>query len=409
MFRSFRWRLTFWFVTLTTLVYMLSAFGAIWLFHIGLNAVLEEELEALVSEIVPAINLNGHTPNLQEWAKTSHSVPFKFLPTIQLYDQYGHLIEQHGPRGVPQLYAKEQEVRTADYAFLVFSTPLWENEKLIGYLQLQLSLKNIDRATRQFGMTMAIVAPFLLIGLGIAGYVFSGIAARPVEGSFHSLRRFMSDAGHELKTPLSIIQANAESIESEISSQESASNRLAVIMRSTERLGNLVRDLSLLSKMESPTVITKRTPIDLGQLVRGILEEFEELFKNKNISLTIDQIQSISLMGDADSLKRLLTNLLENALRYTEAGGRVFVSLDTAGRNARLVIKDTGIGIPTESLPKIFDRFYRVESSRSRAAGGSGLGLSIVRAIVDAHKGKIDVSSQVGVGTTFVVLLPIRH
>jgi signal transduction histidine kinase len=148
--------------------------------------------------------------------------------------------------------------------------------------------------------------------------------------------------------------------------------------------------------------------LDLEKLVRNILEEFDELFKAKGINLKYDKLQPVQIYGDADGLKRLLTNLLQNALRYTDADGTVTVSLESSIRNARLRVADTGIGIPPESLPRIFDRFYRVDKSRSRAAGGVGLGLSIVRAIVDAHKGRIEVHSQVDQGTEFIITVPLR-
>jgi two-component system phosphate regulon sensor histidine kinase PhoR len=244
--------------------------------------------------------------------------------------------------------------------------------------------------------------------MGVAGYMFSAFAAKPVEESFHVLQRFMTDAGHELGTPISIIQANAELLEPDVQSNEGMSNRLAVITRSTDRLGSLVHDLILLSKMESPELQKKRQVIDFDKLVRGAVEEFEALFSGKNIELTADKIVPSQVLGDPDSLKRLLMNLLQNALRYTEAGGTVTVGLDHVGRSTRLTVSDTGIGIPEESLPRIFDRFYRVEKSRTRAAGGAGLGLSIVKAIVDMHRGRIEVTSKVGTGTTFTAWLPLR-
>jgi two-component system phosphate regulon sensor histidine kinase PhoR len=161
----------------------------------------------------------------------------------------------------------------------------------------------------------------------------------------------------------------------------------------------------LLSKMESPQVQTKKVVIQIDRLVHDVSEDFDELFKNKGIELAITKTQPTTIMGDSDQLKRLLTNLLQNAMRYTDPGGKVNISIDTFGRYARLVISDSGIGIPPESVPKIFDRFYRVDKSRSRAAGGVGLGLSIVRAIVETHKGKIEVTSELNKGTTFTILI----
>jgi two-component system phosphate regulon sensor histidine kinase PhoR len=268
-------------------------------------------------------------------------------------------------------------------------------------------MHNRDHAVSTFIDTLTGVFPYLLLALVVSGYVFSTLAAKPVEDSFHVLRRFMSDAGHELGTPIAIIQANAEAMEPDLPADEGTANRLSVIVRSTERLGNLVQDLMLLSKMESPQMQQKKQPIEFDKLVTGLLEEFEALFANKEIKLTHEHIQPVLVVGDPESLKRLVMNLLQNAMRYTECGGQVTVSLEQSGRNAKLTVSDTGVGIPEESLPRIFERFYRVEKSRTRAAGGAGLGLSIVKAIVDIHRGKIDVTSKVAVGTTFTVLLPV--
>jgi signal transduction histidine kinase len=418
MFHSLRLRLTLWFIALSTVVYTAAAVGGYFQFKTGLTGLIDDEIDSLVSEILPAIEMTDRGPSLARWAVTSKTVPFKFLPTIQLFDKDKHLIEQHGPSGLPQLFKEDQrEIDNDIHPVRIFSTPLGPNNKIQGYLQIQLSLRSIDRAAKQFAETLAVIAPFLLVLLGIAGYIFSGRAVKPLQESFEVLRRFMNDAGHELSTPISIIQANAEAMELDLPEQNlittgdsptlsPAANKLAIIGRSTERMGTLVQDLMLLSKMESPQVQTKKAVIQIDKLVKDILEEFEELFKNKGIELSIAKTQSITLMGDADQLKRLLTNLLQNAMRYTDAGGKVTMTVDTFGRYARLVIKDSGIGIPPESVPKIFDRFYRVDKSRSRAAGGVGLGLSIVRAIVETHKGKIDVSSDLNKGTTFTILIP---
>jgi signal transduction histidine kinase len=408
MFPSLRWRLTFWFVSLTTLVYALSTFCAIGLFHAGLSTVIKEEVDALVSEIVPAIALDGGTPTLHEWATTFRKHPFKSLPTIQIFGPGGNVVEEHGPAGIPELYRTEGEVHVNHQAFFVHSTPLIYEGKIVGYLQVELSLRHRDQTTVQFAMTMASVAPFLLFALGVAGYLFSSKAAQPLEDSLLVLRRFMTDAGHELSTPITIIQANAEAMEVDVQSNEAAESRLAVISRATERMGKLVQDLMLLSKMESPQLETKRVPLDFDKLVRNLLEEFDELFKTKGVELKSVNLHSAPIYGDPESLKRLVTNLLQNALRYTESGGSVAISIETTPRFVKLKVADTGIGIPPESLPRIFDRFYRVDKSRSRSAGGVGLGLSIVKAIVDAHKGKMEVHSKVDSGTVFTIVLPIR-
>jgi len=406
MFRSLRWRLALWFVFLSTLVYIgLTSLGVV-LFHSGLTVALDDELRVLASEIVPAIDLRGQAPDIAGWEIASHAEPFKLLATIQLFDRNGVLIEQFGPEGIPKLIKGVAELGVSPYRVRTLSVPLARKGKTLGFLQIQLPTRSRDRATRQYGLTMALIAPLLLLGLGVSGYVFSGQAARPIEESFLILRRFMADAGHELSTPISIIQANAEAMEPDLKEKDVPGDRLAVIERSTQRMGNLVGDLTLLSKMESPELVAPRVPVQLEKIVGAIVEEFGALFQAKDICLVAREIQFARVLGHSDSLRRMLANLLENALRYTESGGTVTVSLNNSGRNVRVSVQDTGIGIPLESLPHVFDRFYRVDESRSRAAGGSGLGLSIVKAIAELHGGKVEVESQVEQGSTFTVTLP---
>lgn len=414
MFRNLRWRLTMWFIALSTVVYALAVILGYFLFRGSLLSLIDEEVNTLVAEIEPAIILVDSKPNLSRWAKDAKNTPFKFLPTIQLFDNQRNLLETHGPPGLEHLYGpdiKEIDQPEPQHDVRLFSTPIRENNKLAGFLQIQLSLRSLDHAVNQYMYTMGLLTPFLVVASGFAGYFFSGMAAKPLEESFDLLRRFMNDAGHELSTPISIIQANAEAMELDLPEMESTSpvaNKLAIISRSTERMGRLVSDLMLLAKMESPQIKSRQTQLQLDVVAKNVLEEFDELFKNKGISLVHDHLSPIQLVGDSDALKRLLTNLLQNAMRYTDKGGSVTVKVEPAGRFAKLSVSDTGIGIPPESVPKIFDRFYRVDKSRSRAAGGVGLGLSIVRAIVDAHKGKVEVTSEVDKGTTFNIFLA-RH
>ena len=414
MFKSLRWRLTLWFIALSTVVYALAVILGYFLFKGSLLSLLDEEVNSLVAEIEPAIVLVDSKPNLNQWAKDAKNIPFKWLPTIQLFDSQRKLLETHGPPGLERLYGPE--VREIDqpepeHDVRLFSTPIRENKKLAGFLQIQLSMRSVDHAANQYMYTMSLLTPFLIVASGFAGYFFSGMAAKPLEESFELLRRFMNDAGHELSTPISIIQANAEAMELDLPELEPTSpvaNKIAIISRSTERMGRLVSDLMLLAKMESPQLKSRQLPMQLDVVAKNVLEEFEELFKNKGIKLIHDEMAPIQLIGDSDAIKRLLTNLLQNAMRYTDKGGSVTVKVESSGRFAKMSVSDTGIGIPAESVSKVFDRFYRVDKARTRAAGGVGLGLSIVRAIVDAHKGRIEVTSEVDKGTTFAIFLS-RH
>jgi OmpR-family two-component system manganese-sensing sensor histidine kinase len=412
VFKKLRWQLTFWFVTLTMAVYVIAAFFCFLIFKAAMTNFVDKELTVLTNELIPALDVIDGKPSLKQWRQTVFKGPYRYLPMIQLYNPRGQLIESYGPPGVPILFSRFTRARTdikeETYHIRVLSVPLDDGNAIIGYLQLQLSLKNVDGAMTNFGTTMALIAPFLLLGFGMAGYFFSRKAARPVEESFFALQQFMADAGHELSTPISIILANAESLEADLAEDPSVKTRLETITRSSDRMNNLVRDMTLLAKMEGETLLMTLGSTDFSKLVQESIVDFAELFKSKAVSLIEGPIQPVTLSGDSESLKRLITNLLQNALKYTNAGGSVKIALEVINKQAKLTITDSGIGIPLEDQNHIFKRFYRVDQSRSRAAGGSGLGLSIVKAVIDAHKGKIDVQSTLDAGTTFSIFLPLK-
>ena len=150
------------------------------------------------------------------------------------------------------------------------------------------------------------------------------------------------------------------------------------------------------------------TEVNLGRLIASLSADIEVLCQEKGLSLQLGQPQDLLLKGDEARLRELFMNLLDNAIIYTPSRGTVSVSLRREGQTAVVVVKDTGVGIPAEDIPFIFERFYRVDKSRSRAEGGTGLGLAICRHIAEAHGGKIQVESQVGVGSSFSVWLPLQ-
>ncbi len=408
MFKNMRWRLTIWFAGLTAIVYLSLTFTGMFLFKAGLNSALDDELQALASEIITEIEIHHLTPTLQNWGKESAHSASQLHATIQLFNPQGILLEQYGP-DCSRILSRQITEFDSNHPTRARAIELKQRKQLVGYLQIQLPLTARNRAVRQYFLTMSYLAPWLFLSLGISGYFFSSIATRPVEGSFAVLQRFISDAGHELSTPLSILQVNCESLEFEMKEKEFSTSKLQVIYHSIERLNSLVRDLILLGKMESPRINLPFAPVDLENCVKEVVQEYEESFHNKNIALSYTTNPELLVSGHQDSLKRMLSNLLQNALRYTETGGTVSVIMSTHARQAWVEVRDTGIGIPNESLPFIFQRFYRVDESRARNAGGSGLGLSIVRAIAEAHHGKVEVESQPGLGSTFLVILPLAR
>jgi two-component system, OmpR family, sensor histidine kinase CiaH len=409
MFRTLRWRLTIWFIMLSVLVYASVATLGMVFFHAGLTNAIDDELQELSRELLPTVDYDEGDLQLHEWpiAFRKHS-PIKMLASVQLFNEEGKLVQEYGPKSIDRLLKGTTELMGPEYAKRSFTTPVVaSNGKTEGYLQIQLTTRLRDNAMHQFAFTVLLIAPFLLLSLGVCGYIFAGKVTKPIEETFSLLREFISDAGHELQTPLAIISAASENLSVQLEDTPHA-QRLNIISRNTDRMGKLVRDLVLLAKVDARAgAIEAATPLQVDKVVRLCTEEFEDRFKEKQIALSLEDLQPATVSGDQDALHRLITNLLENALRYTNEGGKVTVACRNLGRVAKVSVEDTGVGIPAESLPRLFDRFYRVDKSRSRNAGGSGLGLAIVKAIADGHRGYVEVASEPGKGTRFSVVLPI--
>jgi len=218
-------------------------------------------------------------------------------------------------------------------------------------------------------------------------------------------RDFVANASHELKTPAASIQAAGETIRSAARDDPSVIPRFAEqLEREAVRLSRIVSDLLDLSRLETGDELDE--DVGLDQAVKEERERFEEAAHDGGLTLSIDLGSVPPVRGSARDLSLLVRNLVDNAIRYTKPGGRVDVTVLSEGGEVVLSVADTGVGIPTRELPRIFERFYRVDRARSRETGGTGLGLSIVKHVVENHGGTVSVTSELGRGTCFEVRLP---
>jgi two-component system sensor histidine kinase CiaH len=248
----------------------------------------------------------------------------------------------------------------------------------------------------------------LLLALA-GGYLLAGLALRPIRAAIDSQRTFVADASHELRTPLSVIRASAELLKRH-ASQPVAANRETVddIIAQSDRLGRLVGQMLTLTQVDSGQAALSVSEVALDRVVEEVGRTLRLLATERGISLETSVSGPVRLNGDADRLRELMVILTDNAIKYTDAGGEVRLDLRRSwGGKAFVRVSDTGRGIPPEALPRIFDRFYRVDKARSREAGGTGLGLAIARWIAEAHGGSIRIESTIGVGTTVTVELPV--
>ncbi|QMS89443.1 sensor histidine kinase [Nostoc edaphicum CCNP1411] len=319
--------------------------------------------------------------------------------------------------------------------------------QVLGYLRVSHPWFEVTKPSRQLIFDLALGIGLMVVSVGASGWFLSGKAMEPVGESYQRLKQFTADASHELRSPITLIQTNvqvalADLDLAEIEETTSLQYRqqLKVVERLTKRLGKLVNDLLFLARQDSGISKDTFSPCPLDALLMEVVEEQQLLVPEKEIALSLNLIDPpaseispellenwFTLVGNWDQLVRLFTNLIANALHYTPAGGQVKVELarmEGINRvsglrytNAQLQVKvkDTGVGIPAEALPRLFDRFYRVDPARTHRTGntatasatGSGLGLAIAQAIVEHHQGHIQVESTQGIGTTFTITLPI--
>ena len=223
-------------------------------------------------------------------------------------------------------------------------------------------------------------------------------------------RDFVANVSHELKTPATSLRLLAESLEETIDEDPIQARLFATqLKKETERLSRLITDLLDLARLESQERVENPVPVDVRSVLMTVLARMRRVARKKNIALQwkrFGRAAQYTVRGDETQLTSMFTNLVDNAVKYTPPGGRVEVTGGFEGSEIVIRVSDTGIGIPEAKLPRIFERFYRVDKARSKETGGTGLGLSIVRHVAENHGGRVTVESTPGEGSTFTVYLP---
>ncbi len=249
------------------------------------------------------------------------------------------------------------------------------------------------------GISLACVAAVFLLLL-----LFSGRIVHPIAESYEKQKRFITDAGHELKTPITIIQADADVLESE---REEESEWIADIRRQTRRLTELTSELIYLSRMEEENVTLSREDVSLSELTEETARSFQSLAFSQGKSFQPAVAPDLHVTGDEKALAKLVSILLDNAMKYSPEGGTVALSLEKSGRNARLTVKNSAFPMEKGSAERLFERCARGDGSRNSGSGGFGLGLAIAKAVTEAHRGKIRAESEDGNSLTVTVELPL--
>ncbi len=267
-------------------------------------------------------------------------------------------------------------------------------------------IKAIEHTRRISRAEYDSVNDFQTIGIKELDTLSKSVAdlGRTLAGQEKLRRRLMTDIAHELRTPLTVARTQLEAIADGI--LEPDPERLNLCVSEMERLGNLIEDVESLSRLEGDNLKIRPQQVDMKKFLENVSDAFEPLFKNAGIKFSCEIQNNLTAEIDPDQFRHVIDNLLSNALRYTDAGGHVILRGFNEKNNLIIQVQDDGIGISPEDLPNIFERFYRTDQSRARVTGGRGVGLSIVKAIVESHGGKISVTSRQGSGSCFKIDMP---
>ncbi|WP_106496941.1 two-component system histidine kinase PnpS [Lentibacillus sp. Marseille-P4043] len=218
---------------------------------------------------------------------------------------------------------------------------------------------------------------------------------------------FVANVSHELKTPITSIKGFAETLlDGAANDAATRENFLGIIFEESKRLQVLIEDLLTLSKLEKDEFRLHVTEVNMEELAHKVLPMIKQQAERKQIQLTVSLAEGLAIMADEDRIKQVILNLLANAISYTSEHGKISFMISEGEEHIRISVADTGIGIPQDAIPRIFERFYRVDKARSRNTGGTGLGLAIVKHIVEVHNGEIKAASELNKGTTFDVYIP---
>ncbi len=295
--------------------------------------------------------------------------------------------------------------------YLIGKMPIVIENQTLGYYAVA---RDVTVAFETIDNLLKILAISFVAGIlvsAVLGYFLAGRSLRPIKEAYHSKQTFLANASHELKTPLSVIMLSAEVLVDEMPPENDFQRQtVADIQEEAVKMSDLVNHLLLLARSDSSNLLSNKAPFNISELLTDEVARLQKIAQAKSIALTSNIATNVKYTGDKKLIQSLFSILIDNAIKYTPNGGQVSVTLEkseslTHHQGIECRIKDTGIGIPAHELDKIFERFYRVDASRSKETGGYGLGLAIAKDIVTQHGGTIHATSVVGEGTEFVVRL----
>jgi heavy metal sensor kinase len=321
--------------------------------------------------------------------------------------EHSHLVVEVG-MSYKRVYKRLHSLRDALAIALGFSMII---SVAGGWFLASRSLEPVDRIVSSLARVEAedlsarLPEPRARDEMGRLALAINRMLAR-IEDAFESTKSFTADAAHELRTPLAALRCRLELAANRMDESKEAQEAVADSLAAVAELARLVEDLLLLAKLDAQQVLDEARVVNLARLLDDLEEPFRVLAEDRGVSLVFKKAPDCRVEGNSRLIRRLFSNLIENAVVYTPAGGSVDVSVNCDGGACRLAVTDTGVGIGPQDLRRIFERFHRADRSRARGKAGAGLGLSISQRIAELHGGSISVTSQEGAGSAFTVTLP---
>ncbi len=400
MFQQMRRRLAVWYVGVTAVLLVVFAWAGYFYVQTTLSERIDDTLDH-VAEVVVA-TLPSAPPHWPTDVAEDRVALEWFAPTGERL--WSTLDVAVVPRLHPGVW-RETVTLGGKEALRQVTQPVYREGQLLGYLRVSHPWFEVTKPVRQLLVDLTVGGLVALVVVAGAGWFLSGLAMAPVRQSYQRLEQFTADASHELRSPLASLQMNWELLHAQYPQHPQVQAMGGLI----QRLGRLVDDLLFLARQDTQGVVAGE-PCPLDALVMEVTQEQAALAQAKGVTFhlelpTLANPDTLTVWGNYSQLGRLLTNVMRNAWQYTPSGGQVWVRLQPQGDNLVVTVQDTGVGIDPAELPRVFDRFYRVDRARG-ASGGSGLGLAIAQSIVQAHQGSIHLASQPGQGTVATITLP---
>ncbi len=451
---SIRARLTLWYVAL--LAAILVVFSGV--LYVTLARSLSEEMDVTLSNeaerLIGSMDYDNGVLHLGDGPDN-----LRIGTVAALYDRTGHLLAYDTRQPLPLLPDALSQAAQGRQTFLtapladgtewrVLSLPVTANGVQLGILQVGRPVAEVNATLRQLALLLAVAVPLTLLVASAGGLFLAGRALDPIDritraaaaigaddlsrrlnfrGSrdevgrlaatfdrmldrldraFRRQRQFTADASHELRTPLTMLASQIDVALERKRTPADYEELLRSLREDAGRMTQLVSELLTLARADAGQQLLTREELDLSDLASSVVQAMRPLASQRDVQLSDNVRSHVTISGDQTRLSQLLINLVDNALRYTPAGGNVRVVVTEQGGWAELRVEDTGVGIGVQHLPHVFERFYRADTARARPDGGSGLGLAISQWIAQAHGGQISVESELGRGSTFTVRLP---